>query len=142
MSSTDCVFCRIVAGQIPARTILATDAAVAFLDVAPLAEGHTLLIPRRHVVRVEDLPDSDAAELARLLPRLARAIRAACGSPGLNILQNNGPEAGQVVGHLHIHLIPRRASDGLGYRWNAGAYAPGRAEAMHQAVCDALKAGG
>jgi len=136
---SNCVFCRILAREIPAHVILDTPACLAFLDVGPLSEGHLLAIPRRHVERLDQLSEDEAAGLARLLPRLSRAVLGATGAPGLNILQNNGSEAGQVVPHVHFHLIPRRANDGLGYRWNAGRYSAGRVEAVRDALLNALR---
>src|SRR5262245_6444837 len=129
MSTQDCIFCKIATGQIPSQKVLESDAALAFLDITPLAEGHTLLIPKRHAARMEDMEDDEIAEVARVLPRLTRAVLKATGAPGLNILQNNGREASQVVHHVHIHLIPRQAGDGLGFRWNATQYAAGRIDA-------------
>src|SRR5262245_1228378 len=102
----DCLFCRIATGEIPSQKVFESDTALAFLDVSPLAEGHTLVIPKRHVARMDEMPDDDIAQLARLLPRLSRAVIAATGAPGLNILQNNGQESGQAIFHVHIHLIP------------------------------------
>lgn len=138
MSDSDCIFCGIVAGRIPARVVRECDHALAFLDVGPLAEGHTLLIPKAHAARIDELSHAQAAALFGCLPDLARAVSAATGAPGLNILQNNGAESGQVVMHVHIHLIPRRSDDGLGYRWNAGSYPPGRADAVADSIRAAL----
>lgn len=138
MSDSTCIFCRIAAGEVPSSKVWEDADSLAFLDVAPLAEGHTLLIPRRHFARIEDMPPDSVAALTRGIPPLANAIRRATGSPGLNILQNNGRESGQAVFHVHVHLIPRKADDGLGYRWNAGAYAPGRAGEMLAAIRSAL----
>lgn len=137
-ASSDCVFCKIVSGDIRAVTILDTEHAYAFLDIAPLAEGHTLLIPRDHVESLEQMPPEGLARLMRELPRLARTVASATGAEGLNILQNNGRVAGQVVDHVHFHIIPRRSGDGLGYRWNAGAYPEGRAEALQAQIREAL----
>ncbi|MCK6485296.1 MAG: HIT family protein [Phycisphaerae bacterium] len=133
-SSSDCIFCKIASGAIPSASVHEDADCLAFLDIAPLSEGHTLLIPKRHVARIEEMSGEDVARLTRHLPRLAEAIRSAVGATGLNILQNNGRESGQAVFHVHFHLIPRRADDGLGYRWNAGKYAEGRAEQIRAAI--------
>jgi histidine triad (HIT) family protein len=138
--SADCVFCKIVAGEIPSLRLFEDRHAVAFLDIAPLAPGHTLLIPRQHAARLTDLPPDELADVVRPLPRLARAILEASGAEGLNVLQNNGPAAGQVVEHFHIHLIPRRSGDGLGFRWNAARYGAGEAEEIAARVRRALEA--
>ncbi|MFO0974348.1 MAG: HIT domain-containing protein [Phycisphaerae bacterium] len=133
-----CVFCKIIAGQIPALRVLDDEAVVAFLDVGPLAPGHTLLVPREHHARLADLPAAAAAAVGAHLPRLAGAILKATGATGLNLLQNSGRVAGQVVEHVHFHLIPRRENDGLGFRWNAGAYTAGQADAVAAAIRAAL----
>jgi histidine triad (HIT) family protein len=130
MAASDCIFCRIASGRIPAARVLETDEAVAFLDVGPLAPGHTLLIPRTHYENLLDVPVEVLAKLAAHLPRLAGAILAATGAGGMNLLQNSGASSGQAVFHLHFHLIPRREGDSLGYRWNPGTYAPGEADAL------------
>lgn len=136
---SSCVFCKIIAGEIPSHRVLETPASVAFLDVGPLAEGHVLLLPRRHAERLEHLSAEEMADLARSLPALAAAISAVTGAAGLNLLQNNGAAAGQVVPHVHFHLIPRREGDGLGYRWNPGQYSAGRAEAIRAALRGVLQ---
>ena len=133
--NTDCIFCKIVAGDIPAARIYQDDHVLAFVDINPLADGHVLVIPKRHYVTMDQMPPDEAAALARCLPRLAKAVQSAAGADGLNILQNNGSVAGQVVMHLHVHLIPRVPGDGLGYRWPAQQYPPGRL----QQVCDMIK---
>ncbi|MFQ5494907.1 MAG: HIT family protein [Phycisphaerae bacterium] len=137
-TDTDCVFCRIAKATLPANIVFEDDAIVAFLDVTPLSDGHLLLIPRDHVERITDMPDELAARLGAAMPRLGRALLTVTAAPGFNVLQNNGREAGQVVPHVHFHLIPRAAADGLGYRWNAGTYAEGRdielAEALRRAL--------
>ena len=132
---SDCIFCKIVAGDIPAARIYEDDHVLAFVDINPLADGHTLIIPKKHYVTMDQMPEDEAAALARCLPRLARAIQSSVNAEGLNILQNNGGVAGQVVMHLHVHLIPRVPGDGLGYRWPSGQYPPGRL----QQVCDMIK---
>ncbi len=126
----DCIFCKIVAGVIPAAKVFEDKQTIAFLDIGPLAEGHLLLIPRAHYAQITDLPAELSAAMAAVLPRLASAVLAVTGAAGLNILQNNGRAAGQVVDHVHVHLIPRREGDGLGFRWNAGSYAVGRADEL------------
>jgi len=138
-SAPNCVFCKIAAGIIPAVKVLETGACIAFLDIHPLAPGHTLLIPRQHVENILDAPGELLAALGAELPRLAGAIVRTTGASGLNLLQNTGESSGQLVFHLHFHLIPRRSGDGLGYRWNAGSYAPGQAEALRDKLLEDLR---
>lgn len=137
-SDPSCIFCRIVAGQIPALKIFEDDRALAFLDIGPLADGHVLLIPKDHHRDLRDLPPETLAVISVHLPRLATAVMQATSATGLNLLQNNGASSGQAVFHVHFHLIPRRDGDKLGYRWNAGAYAAGAADAWRQRIVDAL----
>ncbi len=118
----DCIFCKIVAGEIPSRRVYEDDRLLGFLDIAPLAPGHTLLIPKDHHERATDLPDDLAGRIGALLPRLSRAVMAATKAPGFNLLQSNDACAGQQIGHVHVHVIPRRPKDGLGYRWNTTSY--------------------
>lgn len=117
-SEPNCVFCKIVAGQIPANVVYADGDALAFLDVNPLADGHTLLIPKEHHATLDVTPMDVLTRTLHALPKVAAAVAAVTGAEGFNILQNNGRAAGQVVDHIHFHIIPRTASDGLGFRWN------------------------
>lgn len=140
MQKADCVFCKIASGAIPSLRILETEEVLAFLDISPLAPGHVLLIPRQHYQSILDVPSASLAEITSQLPRLSRAIMKVSGAAGLNILQNTGESAGQAVPHLHFHIIPRRAGDRLGFRWNAGKYAAGEGEAVQARILTELKA--
>jgi len=110
--SDDCIFCSIVAGEIPARTVYETDDVLAFLDANPLASGHTLVIPKGHVERVADLDPGASRALfdavAELTPRVQDAVDADAANVGIN----DGEAAGQEVPHVHVHLVPRFESDG------------------------------
>jgi histidine triad (HIT) family protein len=138
MQKPDCVFCKIASGIIPALKVLDTPDSVAFLDVAPLAPGHTLLIPRDHHDSILDVPPAVLHAVTAHLPRLAGAILRLTGATGLNVLQNTGGSSGQAVFHLHFHLIPRRSRDGLGFRWNTRKYAPGEGEALQTKLLNAM----
>lgn len=118
----ECVFCRIIAGEIPSSRVLEADAAVAFLDIRPVNHGHVLLVPREHHATLADLSDEAIAETAQLLPRLARAIQRATGADGLNLVVNNGRAAGQTVDHGHWHLIPRFKDDAVNWPWPHAEY--------------------
>ena len=139
-SDSDCIFCKIIAGTIPAHVIHEDDAVLAFLDASPLAPGHVLIVPKGHYGLLTEMPEAVAASMMRILPELGKAAMAVAQAPGFNILLNNGSVAGQVVQHVHIHLIPRRPDDGLGYRWPAGQYAEGEAERIQSIYRRALKA--
>ncbi len=133
-----CIFCKIVAGQIPATRVYEDDDILAFLDIGPLAEGHLLIIPKEHAERLEGVNPEVLAHLARKLPDFAAAVVKVTGAQGYNLLQNNGRVSGQAVPHVHFHIIPRVESDGLGYRWPASSYAEGRAEQLRLQMKAAL----
>ncbi len=119
MSETT-IFGKILDGEIPCHRVYEDDHVLAFLDVGPLAHGHTLVIPKERKARLHELSDESAAAVGRVLPRLARAVMEATGASAYNVLQNNGSEAGQVVMHVHFHIIPRAGGRGLGVGWNPG----------------------
>ena len=116
------VFDKILDGEIPCHRVFENEHVLAFLDVGPLSEGHTLVIPKERVAQLHELSDGAAAEIGRALPRIARAVMQATGAPAYNILQNNGAAAHQAVMHVHFHVIPRHADgSGLGIGWSAGS---------------------
>jgi histidine triad (HIT) family protein len=107
-----CIFCKIAAGTAPSYQIYADDTAVAFLDLAPIRQGHTLVIPRRHVADI--MSDDGAQALIDVSPAIhhvSRKLVEVFSADGINLLQSNGAAAGQVVFHLHVHLVPRYAGD-------------------------------
>jgi histidine triad (HIT) family protein len=110
--SEDCIFCQIVAGDIPARVVYEDDDVLAFLDANPLARGHTLVIPKAHHETLGDLPAGDADAVFGALHRLAPAIEETVGADASNVAFNNGEAAGQEVPHVHGHVIPRFEEDG------------------------------
>eukprot|EP01061_Rhynchopus_euleeides_P028365 TRINITY_DN4620_c0_g1_i2.p2 TRINITY_DN4620_c0_g1~~TRINITY_DN4620_c0_g1_i2.p2 ORF type:complete len:200 (+),score=70.04 TRINITY_DN4620_c0_g1_i2:296-895(+) len=108
----DNIFAKIVDGKLPCFKIFETEHALAFMDAFPVAEGHSLLVPKaKGYADIMDMPEDVAANVLKELPRLARAVKAATGAPGVNIVQNNGAAAGQVVFHTHFHVIPRSEKD-------------------------------
>ena len=106
-----CVFCRIILGELAAHRVYEDDRILAFLDIHPSAPGHTLIIPKMHVARIEDMPKEDAESLFRMLHRLVGKIQAAVDASSSTIGINNGRESGQEVPHVHIHVIPRFRGD-------------------------------
>lgn len=107
-TNTDCIFCKIADGQIPASVVASDEQAVAFLDLSPKSPGHTLVIPRRHVADLAD--DALAlAEITALTSTVAQLLQQRLGADGLNLVINSGAVAGQEVPHLHQHLVPRYA---------------------------------
>lgn len=114
---TDCVFCKIIAGDIPAFRVYENDDTIAFMDINPLHPGHVLVIPREHSANVYEVSDEAIAAAARTARRVARAVNAVVAPDGLNVLQCNGPAAGQSVFHFHMHVLPRRLDDGAALNW-------------------------
>lgn len=110
----DCIFCKVVAGQIPAKVIRQNDRAVAFLDAFPLAPGHTLVVPKLHYTKIQDMETEDAVAVFALVHELTKAVESAAGSSASTIAIHNGSEAGQEVPHVHVHIIPRKKGDGAG----------------------------
>lgn len=117
------IFSKILRGEVPCHKVYEDAHVLAFLDIFPIARGHTLVIPREPAATLGELSDDAAAALGRTLPRLCRAVKAATGCDGYNVLQNNGPVAHQAVFHVHFHIIPKFQSEpdsGLGIEWPAG----------------------
>lgn len=113
----DCIFCKIVMGEILSQRIAETTNFVAFLDIQPATDGHTVIVPRKHSKDLLDFSGHLGQELLELAQRLGQAVIAAMDAQGFNFTLNNGPAAGQTVSHTHFHIIPRREGDGaIGYR--------------------------
>lgn len=117
---TDNIFKKIIAGEIPCHKIYEDDQVLAFLDVNPLSEGHTLVLPKEEAKTLGELSDEAAAALGRVLPRICRAVTQVTGCKAYNVLQNNGQGAHQAVFYVHFHIIPKPdALQGLGIGWPA-----------------------
>ncbi|MFP3940396.1 MAG: HIT family protein [Thermoanaerobaculia bacterium] len=134
------IFARILDGEIPCHRVYEDDHVLAFLDIGPLARGHTLVIPKERKARLHELSEEAAAALGRVLPRLARAVMEATGTSAYNVLQNNGAEAHQAVEHVHFHIIPRSGSRGLGIGWNPGELTDTEGEELKSRIRTALDA--
>jgi histidine triad (HIT) family protein len=126
----DCIFCKIVRGEIPSAKILETDTVLAFLDINPVSKGHTLVIPKEHYASFRDMPPDVLTRLAEVLQRVGDALKSELQSDGFNILLNDGLAAGQLIAHAHFHLIPRTEADGV-MDWPAvRPYAEGEIETI------------
>lgn len=130
----NCIFCKIISGAIPCTKIFENDDVLAFLDIAPLADGHTLVISKAHFATMFDMPAELAGKLGATLPRLAQAICKATNTTACNIFQNNGRPAGQLVDHLHFHIVPRIPGDGIIRLGEQSPYPAGRMEKVAQAI--------
>ena len=107
----DCIFCKMVAGEIPVVKVYEDEAVLAFLDIGPISDGHTLVIPKVHCGKVHECDPQVLADVWSRLGRIAGAIAGAMKADGYNVLCNNGRAAGQIVDHLHFHIVPRWAGD-------------------------------
>jgi len=137
----ECIFCNIVAGEMPSHTVYESETAYAFLDVNPLARGHTVVIPRDHYGRIGDLTDEAAGGLFRAINDLVPAVEAAVDAPASTVAFNNGEQAGQEVPHTHCHVIPRFAGDGAGAVHSLFATTEDLADAEMEDLADAIRAG-
>ncbi len=134
---SDCIFCQIVAGDLPAETVLETDALVAFLDTRPVFKGHVLLVPREHVDTLPDLPAELRDPFLEAAQRIAVAVKDALGAQGSFVAINN--TVSQSVPHLHLHVVPRTKGDGLrGFFWPRTKYADGEAASYAEQLRAAL----
>ncbi len=109
----DCIFCKIIQGEIPATKVYEDEKVLAFMDINPLNDGHTLIVPKRHAETIFEIDPQDLIATMKVAQRLAIAIKKALNSDGMIVVQLNNKAAGQMVPHLHIHLIPRWENDGL-----------------------------
>lgn len=117
---SDCIFCKIIDGSIPSTKVYEDEHVFAFMDIAPLTKGHTLLIPKQHVKDIFEMPEDVARNLYAAAPKIANAIKNAFNPQGMNTINNNGAFAGQSVFHYHLHFVPRYDdSDGLKVEWGA-----------------------
>ena len=133
----DCLFCKIVAGEIPGTIVAEDERTVAFMDINPATRGHALVVPRRHAKDLGEIPAEDLAAVAAAAQRLAGRAGEALGADGVNLMNSWGPAAWQTVFHFHMHVIPRYADDPLVLPWKPS---PGD-EGEIAAAADALRGG-
>ncbi|MFN2342447.1 MAG: HIT family protein [Desulfonatronovibrio sp.] len=110
---SQCIFCQIVQGKVPCVRVYEDHNVLAFLDIAPVKKGHTLIIPKKHVVNIMDIPSDIAAELHGVIKKVGKGLLEGLNADGFNLGMNNFEAAGQLVMHAHYHLIPRYKNDGL-----------------------------
>jgi histidine triad (HIT) family protein len=110
---SECIFCQIIRKEASASIIYENEEFVAFLSNRPVNEGHTLVVPKKHYENIYEISEEEAAYLFKVVKRVAHAVRDAVGAEGIRIVQNNGWAAGQVVFHLHVHVIPMKPQEGF-----------------------------
>lgn len=120
--SSDCIFCKIVAGELPSVLVYEDRMALAFMDIGPVVKGHVLVIPREHHDPITRTPDELLAHLIAVVRKVAQAQLEGLHADGINVSQANGRCAGQIVPHLHFHVIPRFDHDGHHWNWNPKKY--------------------
>lgn len=120
--SNDCIFCKLIAGDIPSTRVYEDDDTLAFMDIGPVTKGHTLVIPKQHCNPITHTPDEVLQKVIVITKRIAAAQLAGLGAEGVNVTQANGALSGQMVPHLHFHVIPRRDDDTPTYNWQPGTY--------------------
>ena len=118
----NCIFCKIVAKEIPATIIYEDNDVLVFMDIGPIIKGHALVISKKHYDSIGETPDEILARLHGVAKQIAQAQMNGLGADGVNIMQNNGTAAGQEVPHIHVHVIPRFSNDAHHWNWNAKKY--------------------
>lgn len=134
MSNENCIFCKIIAGEIPSITVYEDDKFKAIFDIYPASKGHILVLPKKHIENIYELDDETASIALPLIARIARAVQGALKCDGINIMQNNGIAAGQSVFHLHFHIIPRFDKDTVITPWRNLSYEEGEANTLAEAI--------
>jgi len=128
-----CIFCKIIAGEIPCYKVYEDDDVLAFLDIAPMNYGHVLVLPKKHFANFEEIPEQELYAVIKVVKKIGKAIKQGLGAPGYNVQVNNDPVAGQIIPHIHFHVIPRNEGDGLKL-WPQGKYGNGEAEEVLEKV--------
>ena len=131
---TDCLFCKIIAGEIPCTKIYEDDTLLAFLDIYPTNIGHTLVIPKVHHINLYETPDETLAHMISVVKKLSITIKSALSADGINIEINNDSSAGQIIFHTHIHIVPRFEGDGFKHWKGARGYNEGEMEEVAQMI--------
>ncbi|KKU73690.1 MAG: Histidine triad (HIT) protein [Parcubacteria group bacterium GW2011_GWA2_47_26] len=134
----DCIFCKIIRGELPCSKVYEDDKVVAFLDIHPVRDGHTLVVPKIHCDNLLDCDPEVLANMIRATQKVARAVVSATGASGFNLGVNSGRAAGQVIFHLHLHIIPRMEGDGLRL-WPSREYGSGEMQTLAERIKQRLR---
>jgi histidine triad (HIT) family protein len=109
----ECLFCKIIKGDVPSHKVYEDDKFIAFLDINPVTPGHVLVVPKEHYNNILDADDDIMCEIGKILKKVSQAVCRGVGTDDFNLMQNNGEGGGQVINHLHWHIVPRYPDDGL-----------------------------
>ena len=134
----DCIFCKIIKGEIGAHKVYEDKDTLAFLDINPVNIGHVLVIPKGHYANIFEIPEKDLLDVVRTVKKVSHAVKKGLKADGINITMNNEPAAGQVVFHLHIHIIPRNINDGFKHWSGKRNYQEGEKEVVVKDITQAL----
>ncbi len=137
--SEECVFCKIIKKELPARVVYEDDNVIAFLDINPVSKGHTLVVPKKHYRNMVDAPDEVVAKVHIVAKKIGIAAMEVLGAKGFNVISNNEKVAGQEVFHFHVHVIPRYTGDELHYDVKGYKYTEGEADEVAKKLNEALK---
>ncbi len=133
----DCIFCKIIKGEIPCSKVFENEKFFAFLDIGPVNKGHTLVIPKKHYKNLFDMPEDELKGYMEVIQKVSKAVIKGVDADGVNLNMNNESVAGQVVMHAHIHIIPRFKDDGLKL-WPQGKYEEGEAAKTRNKIVNYL----
>ncbi len=134
----DCVFCKIVKGEIPSAKIYEDESFLAFLDIMPANKGHTLIIPKQHFTVLEEMPAGLLQDFILAVQKVSATVFGATEADGYNIQENNHPAAGQIVPHVHFHIIPRFSDDGFTFDWKKKQYGDGEMQEYAEKIKSAF----
>ncbi len=135
----NCIFCKIIAGEIPASTVYEDEDFKAIIDIFPAAKGHVIILPKKHCDNLYELDEDIAAKALSVAKKIAIAVKEELDCDGINLVQNNGEAAGQTVFHFHMHVIPRYSSDKVQITWTQGTYEDGEANALASSIRAKIK---
>lgn len=135
----NCIFCRIISGEIPSATIYEDEDFKVIMDISPAAKGHAIILPKRHSANLLELDEISATKGLLVAKKVAAAMKEELQCDGINLLQNNGEAAGQTVFHFHMHLIPRYHKDQINLTWAQGKYEDGEAAQLAKAIAARIK---
>jgi histidine triad (HIT) family protein len=134
----DCIFCKIIRGELPSSKVFESEKVLAFLDINPVSKGHTLVISKTHYVGFSEIPADLLTEMGKVLQKIGQAAKTRLGSDGFNLLLNNGRAAGQLIDHVHFHLVPRSIEDRVMGWPKVRPYAAGEMETVRSKLANAL----
>ena len=130
---SECLFCKIVKGELPSSKIYEDEDTLAFLDLFPVNKGHSLVIPKEHYETIFDVPTESLAKISSVMKNVADAVKKGVNADGISIAQSNGKDAGQVIPHIHFHIMPRFKDDGLKL-WPQGKYGEGEMDKFKEEI--------